>query len=99
MLVWAPMRMELTSPRRTAPYHTEDFSPMVTSPMTLAEGAMNPARGSAGTFSYIPMIVRCFEIASRNALLPCIEQPMRSSTWPVSRSAVPMLNMKRDIVT
>ena len=45
------------------------------------------------------MIVRCLEMASRNALLPCMEQPMRSSAWPVSRSTVPMLNMKRDIVT
>jgi len=31
------------------PYQMEDCSPMETSPMTAAEGAMNPCTGSFGT--------------------------------------------------
>jgi hypothetical protein len=38
-------------PRSTAPYHTEDFSPMDTLPITLAEGATKPCMGKVGTLS------------------------------------------------
>ena len=40
MLVRAPMRMELTSPRTTAFIQREDWGPRSTSPMTWAEGSM-----------------------------------------------------------
>ena len=39
MLVWAPMRMECTSPRTTAFIHTLAWSPSSTSPMTCAEAS------------------------------------------------------------
>ena len=43
-----PIEIELTSPRRTALYQTEDRSPTVTSPMTEAEGATKAEGARAG---------------------------------------------------
>ena len=51
MLVNAPILMLLRSPRKTEPYQMEEPSPMETSPMTEALGAMKPALGSDGVFS------------------------------------------------
>ena len=98
MFVSRPMTMPFTSPRNTAPYQMELFSPIVTSPITDALGAMNPTLGNRGTLSYTPRTVLCFEISSRKTLEPCIVQPTRSRTWPVSRSAVPRANITRDMV-
>ena len=97
MLVSAPTRIRFTSPRSTAPYHTEDRSPITTSPITDAEGATKPTEGSAGVLSYTARTVLCLLISSRNAELPCMEHPTRSRAWPVSRRAVPRANMMRDI--
>jgi hypothetical protein len=46
------MRMEFTSPRTTAPGHTEAFSPNVTSPMMVARGCTQAPEASSG---YMPM--------------------------------------------
>ena len=51
MFVLDPILMEFKSPRRTEPYQMELRSPIVTSPMTEADGAMKPDLGRVGVFS------------------------------------------------
>jgi len=45
MLELSPMVTEFPSARMVAPYQTEELAPSVTSPMRLAEGAMNLDKG------------------------------------------------------
>jgi hypothetical protein len=47
-----PTRILLTSPRMTAPYHTEVLSPILTSPMTEALGAIKESTATTGRLLY-----------------------------------------------
>jgi hypothetical protein len=49
MLLASPMTMLLTSPRITAPGHTEASAPSLTSPMTVARGCTQAPGASCGS--------------------------------------------------
>ena len=48
MLLASPMPIELTSPRITAPGHTEASRPRLTSPITVARGCTQAPAASCG---------------------------------------------------
>src|SRR5258706_8936191 len=49
MLVWAPMRIALLSPRNTQPYQIDEPAPISTSPMTTAVSAMKASGAIRGS--------------------------------------------------
>mmetsp|Transcript_5278 Transcript_5278/g.18403 ORF Transcript_5278/g.18403 Transcript_5278/m.18403 type:complete len:204 (-) Transcript_5278:15-626(-) len=89
MLVFAPTLMPCTSPRSVQPYQMLEPSPIDTSPITDADGAMKPVKGSFGILSCRFIIVRWRLSASLYAKLPMTMHPTRSIAWPVSRIICP----------
>ena len=87
MLLLVPTVMELTSPRRVAPYHTLELGPRVTLPTTLADGAMKAAVSLmvGATPSTATILV---EGTSRSVYLATsMDAPMESRALPRERAA------------
>ena len=79
--------MGLTSPRRVAPYHTDEFGPRVTSPITLAEGAMKAAAVLTAGATPSTATMRVDGTSRSVCLATSIEAPMESRAWPALRAA------------